>query len=118
MTLDGGTCVGDFAAVSQGCAPMFDGTAASLPACRFNSNRQTVWRCQDLILLLESDGFGGLSCTYDATSHALVGAERTTDYSAYCGGTSPTIEAGRTNPMCRENAPTTDRACAAPDGGP
>ena len=119
MNLDGGRCVGDLATLSQGCAPMFDGTEANLPACRYSGAvaRQAVWRCQDLILLQDSHGFGGNVCYYDATSHVLVGAEESTDTNLYCGQTSSSIEAGRTNPMCRENAPTTDRACAASDGG-
>ena len=79
-TLDAGECVGDLATVGQGCAPMFDGTAANLPACRFDPSntrgRQQAWLCQDLIALLESDGFVGGICYYDATSHALVGAYR------------------------------------------
>ena len=114
-------CIGDLATVGQGCAPMFDGTAATLPACRFDPSntrgRQQVWHCQDLIALLESDGFVGSICYYDATSHALVGASRGSDTGALCGQTSLTIEAGRTNVMCLENAPTTDRLCSAPDGG-
>jgi hypothetical protein len=117
----GGKCVGDFATVSEGCAPMFDGTAANLPPCQFGPDdtrgRQTVWHCQDLIALLESDGFVGGICYYDATSHALVGASQGSDIGVFCGQTSLTIEAGRTNPMCLENAPTTDRSCYPPDGG-
>jgi hypothetical protein len=117
--MDGGRCVGDFATVSQGCAPMFDGTEANLPACRYTNSfaRQGVWRCQDLIILQDSHGLGGNVCYYDATSHALVGAQQDTDTNSYCGLTSFTIEAGRTNSMCRENAPTIDRACAVSDGG-
>ena len=118
---DGGNCVGDLATVGQGCASMFDGTAANLPACRFDPGntrgRQQVWLCQDLIALLESDGFVGGICYYDATSHALVGASQGSDIGTFCGQTSLTIEAGRTNVMCLENAPTTDRLCNAPDGG-
>ena len=68
-------------------------------------------------MLQDGHGFGATVCYYDATSHALVGAEQATDANVYCGLTSFTMEAGRTNPMCRENAPTIDRDCAAPDGG-
>ncbi len=81
---------------------MFDGTAANLPACRFHpsntSGRQQVWHCQDLIAFLESDGFVGRICYYDATSHALVGALQGTDTPTFCGQTTLTIAAGRTEP--------------------
>ena len=115
-----GKCVGDLATVGELCPPMFDGTEANLPVCRGHSNtgaRQTVWRCQDLIILLDSFGLGGDICYYDATSHVLVGAEQGSDISVYCGQTSLTIEAGRTNPMCLENAPTFQRPCDQRDGG-
>ena len=117
---DAGKCVGDLATVGASCAPMFDGTEANLPACRgFSSTgaQQSVWHCQDLIILMDSFGLGGDICYYDATSHALVGAEQGSDIGVFCGQTSLTIEAGRTNPMCRENAPTTQRPCDPPDGG-
>lgn len=119
QTLDG-KCVGDLATIGEGCPPTFDGSEANLPACdtRFINEwaQQSVWHCQDLIIFQESNGFGGGVCYYDATSHALVGAEWGSDIGVYCGQTSLTIEAGRTNSMCRENAPTTQRLCVSPDG--
>jgi hypothetical protein len=115
---DGGRCVGDFATLSATCPPMFDGSEANLPACDSRGSlAQSVWRCQDLIALMDSTGFFASTCYYDATSHALVGAEHGSDTTSYCGQTSFSIEAGRTNPMCRENAPTLQRSCAPPDGG-
>ena len=115
---DAGKCVGDFATIGQSCPSMF-GTEANLPACRFLNvdAQQAVWHCQDLIILYDSHGLGGFVCYYDATSHVLVGAEQGTDYPAYCGQRSFSIEAGRTNPMCRENAPAAQRSCAPTDGG-
>ena len=116
---DGGECVGDFTMVSAMCPPMFDGTEANRPACHFLNvgELQVMWHCQDLNMLFDSHGLGGFVCYYDAASHALVGAEQVTDYPAYCGQTSFAIGAGRTNPMCRENAPTWQQPCAPPDGG-
>lgn len=121
-TQDAGKCIGDLATVGAGCPAMFDGTEANLPACRGISDisarqRQSVWHCQNLIILSDSDGFVVGICYYDATSHALVGAQRGTDTPGFCGQTSLLIEAGRTNQMCLENAPTTERPCNAPDGG-
>jgi hypothetical protein len=117
---DAGKCVGELATVGEWCPSTFDGTEASLPECRGFSRtgaQQAVWHCQDLILLVDSYGLGGDICYYDATSHVLVGAEQVSDYPAYCGQKSNSIEAGRTNPMCRENAPTTQRSCDPTDGG-
>jgi hypothetical protein len=117
---DAGKCVGDLATVGEGCAPMFDGADANLPQCGVASSmggQQTVWRCQDLIALMDSTGYVATTCYYDATSHALVGAEQGSDIGVYCGQTSLTIEAGRTDSMCRENAPTLQRPCVRPDGG-
>ncbi len=76
-----------------------------------------MWHCQDLIGFVESDGYVSRVCFYDATSHALVGAVQGTDTPTFCGQTTLTRAAGRTEPMCFENAPTTDRLCNAPDGG-
>src|SRR5688572_19234868 len=118
LASDGGKCVGDLATVGAWCPAMFDGSEANLPQCRDGVvAQQAVWLCQDLIILMDSYGLGANVCYYDATSHALVGAEQHADYGAYCGGTSLTMEAGRTNPMCRENAPTTQRSCDPRDGG-
>jgi hypothetical protein len=119
LTSDAGKCVGDLATIGEGCAPMFDGTEANLPACASAGlySQQTVWRCQDLIVLVDSTGYAASTCYYDATSHALVGAEQGSDIGVFCGQTSLSIEAGRTNPMCRENAPTWQRPCDTPDGG-
>ena len=118
LSPDGGRCVGDFAMLSAGCPPMFDGSEANLPVCDSRSSLgQSVWRCQDLIALMDGTGFVSSTCYYDATSHALVGAEHGSDYPAYCGQTSFAIEAGRTDSMCRENAPTVQRSCAPSDGG-
>jgi hypothetical protein len=119
QTLDGGKCVGDLANIGAGCPRTFDGSAANLPACLSAgpAAQQTVWRCQDLIVFMDSDGHVASTCYYDATSHALVGAEKGSDAGSYCGQTSLTIEAGRTNSMCRENAPTLQRPCRPPDGG-
>ena len=118
---DGGKCVGDLATVGLSCPPTFDGTEANLPECRGFSGtgaQQVVWHCQDLIILADSFGLGGDICYYDATSHGLVGAEQFTDTPDYCGQTSFKIEAGRTNTMCRENAPTLQRPCdRLTDGG-
>jgi len=115
---DSGRCVGDFATLSATCPPTFDGSEADLPACDSRASlEQLVWRCQDLIALMASSGFAASICYYDATSHALVGAENGSDFPAYCGQTSTAIEAGRTNPMCRENAPTLQRSCVPADGG-
>jgi hypothetical protein len=119
VTQDGGKCVGDLAMLGASCPPVFDGTEANLPACVSVGlySQQTVWRCQDLIVLMDSTGYGGSTCYYDATSHALVGAEQASDVGVYCGQTSVRIEAGRTDSMCRENAPTVQRSCAPSDGG-
>jgi hypothetical protein len=116
---DSGLCVGDLATVGQGCAPTFDGTEANLPACRRAGTfaQQTVWHCQDLIILMDSSGYTASTCYYDAASHALVGAEEGSDVGVFCGQTSLMIRAGRTNSMCRENAPTTMRSCGSVDGG-
>jgi hypothetical protein len=105
-------CRGELAEVGAGCPATFDGTEAALPACNPTTEAsQSVWSCQDLIQLVRSSGFDYRSCYYDASSHALVGAEGGTDVATYCGG-SLTIEAGRTAPMCRENAPSVMRDCS------
>ena len=118
-TQDAGRCTGDVAIVGQRCPPMFDGSVANLPRCRNTTQAwpQVVWHCQDLILFSEPFGLENMVCYYDATSHALVGAEQRVEDNTFCGGTTNTIEGGRTNPMCRENAPTAERPCNAPDGG-
>ncbi len=119
-TPDAGKCVGDLATVGAQCPPMFDGSEANLPGCRGFSGtgaQQAVWHCQDLIILMDSYGLSADICYYDATSHALVGAEQSGEVGAFCGQTSLRIEAGRTNSMCRENAPTLQRPCDPPDGG-
>jgi hypothetical protein len=76
-----------------------------------------MWRCQDLFMVAQGGGFGGAVCYYDTTSNALVGVEGHSDIAAFCNETSLSIEAGRTNPMCRENAPAIVKECSA-DGGP
>lgn len=116
---DGGRCTGDLTTVGHACAATFDGTEAGLPACPagIGQRAQTAWRCQDLIILQYSYALDAQVCYYDATSHALVGAGHDTDTPAYCGGSSATIEAGRTNGMCRENAPLFTRDCTGADGG-
>ena len=111
QTLDGGTCVGELASVGAACPATFDGTRANLPVCRTSLEQQTVWQCQDLLMLLLSFGLSGDVCFYDAASHVLVGALQGTDIDTYCNQTSLTIEAGRTNSMCRENAPLFTRSC-------
>jgi hypothetical protein len=112
-----GKCLGELATLGQECPATFDGTEASLPACTHPGfGNVSVWACQDLFILMQSDGYGGAVCYYDTTSHALVGAEWHSDIGVYCNQTSLSIEAGRTNPMCRENAPTIVKHCRA-DGG-
>ena len=76
-----------------------------------------VWHCQDLIILADSYVLGGDVCYYDATSHALVGAEQGYRHPRLLRSDDLKIEAGRTNTMCRENAPTLQRSCDRPDGG-
>jgi hypothetical protein len=113
----GGTCTGDLATVGEYCPASYDGTEASLPMCPpvevgFPVVDRSVWQCQDLSILYFWSGLGGLACYYDATSHALVGAEHHTD--VHCAPPQLGIEAGRTNPRCRENAPRFSRVCSAP----
>lgn len=109
-----GSCTGDLSEVGQDCPRTFDGTEANLPACRnqMGGLSDSVWSCQDLIALSLIEGFtGGIICYYDATSHELVGATWGSDISMYCDGSSLTLNAGRTNQMCLENAPLLTRSC-------
>jgi hypothetical protein len=115
---DAGKCVGDLATAGAGCPSMFDGTEANLPTCVAWTPNRTVWQCQDLYVLQLGHGLGGSVCYYDTTSHALVGAEEHSDIGVYCNQTSLSIEAGRTNGMCRENAPLFTRSCAPDAGSP
>jgi hypothetical protein len=106
---DGAACPTDLATVGQECPQTFDGAEANLPACTATGAdvQQTVWSCQDLIILQLRRGVVASVCYYDSTSHALVGAARE---GAGVGDCDPT-SVGRTNSMCRENAPSASRTC-------
>ena len=114
----GGMCTGDLATVGAYCPASYDGTEANLPMCPpaevgVPVIDRWVWQCQDMFILYFWSGLGGLACYYDMTSQALVGAERHTDVA--CKDLSHIgIEAGRTNPQCRESAPLFSRVCSAP----
>jgi hypothetical protein len=94
-------CTGTLASVGEHCPATYDGTEANLPACPapgdvgFPVADRTVWQCQDLIILQYGSGFAALVCSYDTTSHALVGAERGDD--TPCDPQHFSVQAGRTN---------------------
>lgn len=111
---DGEICPTDLATVGQGCPQTFDGTEANLPDCANMGAtiQQTVWFCQDLVILQISRGVVASVCYYDTNSRILVGAARE---GSGVGDCDPTT-VGRTNSMCRENAPFVHRTCDI-DGG-
>jgi hypothetical protein len=119
VTPGGDRCSGELATLGQQCPGSYEGTDVSLPMCPatdaigFPAYDRTVWQCQDLVALQFAFALAGLVCYYDAVSHALVGAERYVD--SPCDYPQQGIEAGRTNPMCRENAALFTRTCS--EGG-
>ena len=115
------TCEGDLIEVGSGCPATFDGRIESAPACPSDCLYAVASRCNDLIVLDYSCGIG-LSCYYDSTSLALVGAEWDSDIPSYCGESSYWKRAGRTpSAACSGAVNRSERSCtpqAAVDGGP
>jgi hypothetical protein len=114
-------CEGTLQEMGAGCQASFDGTLAGFPACpAVGGMTQEAWRCDDL-LVLSNSGYGGLSCYYDATSHALVGAYAWNDTPSFCGD-SFNKSAGRTPPTsCAGTVDRVERSCpvgGAVDAGP
>jgi hypothetical protein len=104
-------CTGSLGEVGKICPATFDGNLDSL-SCQSPNAFERVYDCGDLILISPGPNLGGTICSYDATSHALVGAEVYGDTNSFCGGDSFAQEAGRLPPRsCVEAGPTTEREC-------
>jgi hypothetical protein len=104
-------CTGSLKDVGRECPATFDGTIQS-------------WSCPDFQESIEVYACGGLNvvipqiraptCTYDATSHALVGARLSSDLNNLCGD-SFTKNAGRQPPdSCFSGGPTSQGTCNPP----
>jgi hypothetical protein len=107
------TCEGDLVEVGSGCPATFDGRLESVPACPSYCLYVAASRCNDLIVLDYACG-GGLSCYYDSTSLALVGAEMGSDIPSYCGDSSYWKSAGRTpSGACSGAVNRSERWCTA-----
>src|SRR5688572_10956400 len=91
-------CTGSIGEVGDGCPVSFDGTAEGLPPCASHPGKRVVRRCGDMVVLLFDGGYSGASCTYLASSGALIGARSVSDIPSYCDGESHTITAGRRPP--------------------
>jgi hypothetical protein len=106
-------CFGDFDVLAQeiGCPAAFDGTEASLPACRPSDGyNQRVWLCE-VIYLHTGTGTTEGDCYYDNTSHVLVGVRRYATTQSFCDGGSLTESAGRQPARCPPS-PAIDQFCA------
>jgi len=70
------------------CPSSFDGSAASLPTCLpgAKAEKQIVYLCGDTIELVLTDGYMGVGCFYDSSTHQLVGAEELADAPLNCAG--------------------------------
>jgi hypothetical protein len=98
------------------CPQTFDGTLRNVDCDRFLGFR--VFMCGDAVLLLESGGSTASWCTYDPTSHALVGASVTTDAPIFCNGQNTQEFSGKqVDPACVLGQPLATRACADPFDG-
>lgn len=116
----GGPCLGDWARLSQDCLSTFDGTPAGLPPCDAlvpDAISYWIYACSntitgDTISYDLGSGFSSLVCTYDASTHALVGVMEAGDTPGYCDGQSFTVQAGKVPaPSCRPDENGT--ACGA-----
>jgi len=88
-------CEGSLDVVGASCKPTFDGTEADLPPCPASGTVPSAQQCGDLFAVGHSD-YAGVTCYYDVSSHALVGARAFSDIPTMCGGDSYTQDAGRT----------------------
>jgi hypothetical protein len=85
--------MGPLQEVSAGCQATYDGTKA--PVCARGIQGGWIQRCNGLVTLTYYLPAFQLWCSYDETSHALVGAAELGDSDTYCNGTSPDLWAGR-----------------------
>lgn len=101
-----GPCLGDLTQLGKGCLASFDGTAAELPPCNALlpiATNYWIYPCGDTISYELSSELSGRICSYDSSSHALVGVVEETDEIQRCnGGWSSAIQAGKVpEPGCR-----------------
>jgi hypothetical protein len=89
---DASVCMGPFEEVSTGCAATYDGTHA--PPCARGITGGWIERCDGHVTLIYYLPAFQLWCSYDETSHALVGAAELTDVPDYCNHTSIDLRAG------------------------
>jgi hypothetical protein len=106
--------------VAKSCPAAFSGMLDSVGCTP--SLMLGTFTCEGLTVLIESGGFGGAWCVYDATTAALVGAQLRTDYNGYCDGASFSETAGKVpDASCLDNPPSGARrdcpSAASPDGG-
>lgn len=104
-----GICLGDLTQLRKGCLPTFDGTAAGLPPCNALlpiATNYWIYPCGDTISYELGSDLSGRICTYDSSSHALVGVVEETDEVERCnGGWSSATQAGKVpEPSCRGTA--------------
>jgi hypothetical protein len=100
---DAAMCTGPLEEVSAGCPATYDGSKP--PACARGIDQGWIERCNGLVTLVYYGPAFQLWCSYDDTSHALVGAAELGDSDTYCNTTSPDRRAGRVNAA---NCPSTD----------
>ena len=111
-----GACEGSLSEIGAGCLATFDGTFEQLPACTEYMS-QFVLACGEFTDLVLSGGYTGVSCFYDSTSHALVGAQWVSDIPEFCGN-SYTKSAGRVaGRSCSTSTPVIERFCPGQDAG-
>jgi len=109
-------CLGDLAELGQACLPSFDGTPAQLPPCDTLlpvANSYWIYHCGDTISYELGSGFSSLVCSYDPSSHALVGVLEGSDTTVYCKSTSFTIQAGKVPEASCQGKGTNETACGA-----
>jgi hypothetical protein len=112
----GEPCQGPLSVVGSSCPAMFDGTLAPIPCAPYAS--QTVFQCDEGILLLQSAGSRPAWCLYDSTSHALIGATLVADQPVFCNDRTYQQVAGtQPNPACALTPAVTTRSCSMLDGG-
>jgi hypothetical protein len=114
LTFCPGQCTRPLSEIGATCPPTFDGNLGALP-CGSPEDLERVDECGDLRVLWNGPQLGGPICSYDAASHALVGAKISGDLAFACDATSFVATAGRLPPdACLGGAPTARRTCPGP----
>jgi hypothetical protein len=109
-------CTGPLEEVSAGCAATYDGTHP--PPCARGITEGWIETCDGLVTLVYYLPAFQVWCSYDQTSHALVGAAELGDTDTYCNGTSSVLSAGRL-PLtdCSQSPTNKALSCVPVDAG-